>query len=39
MTGPELALLLFPTAGLVMGGLVYWLATRPEKPKGHHPAE
>lgn len=36
MTGLELTLIIMPTAGLVIGGLVYWLATRPEK---HHPAE
>lgn len=36
MTGLEWTLLIYATAGLAVGGLVYWLATRPEK---HHPAE
>lgn len=36
MNATYLALLLFPTAGLVIGGIVYWIASRPEK---HHPAE
>lgn len=36
MTGLDIALLIFPTAGLIIGAVAYWIATRPEK---HHPAE
>ncbi len=39
MTGIELTLLIFPTAALALGGLVYWLATREERPSRRHPAE
>ena len=39
MTGLELTLLIYPTAALALGGLVYWLASREDRPKRRHPAE
>lgn len=39
MTGLELTLLIYPTAALALGGLVYWLASREDQLKRRHPAE
>lgn len=38
MTGLELSLLITATGGLLVGGVAYWIATRPGK-EHRHPAE